>query len=81
MSYYDDICSRERFAKDTATHAMTILRDDGLYRHLRFKRPNTSSYYFDIITWPGYLAITGDMGAKSLLVFRSAGGCWLRAGF
>ena len=64
MSYYDDICSRERFAKDTATHAMTILRDDGLYRHLRFKRPDTSSYYFDIITWPGYLAITGDMGAN-----------------
>jgi hypothetical protein len=26
-----------RFAKDTATHRMTVLHDDGLYRHLRFE--------------------------------------------
>lgn len=64
MSYYDDICSRERFAADIKTHEMTILRDDGVYRHLRFKRPDSSTYYFDLITWPGHLAMTGDMGAN-----------------
>jgi hypothetical protein len=57
----------ERFTADVAGHEMTIMREDGLYRHLRFrrmvsrKRP-TSLYYFDLITWPGHLAIDGDMG-------------------
>lgn len=27
-----------RFARDTAQHEMTVLHDDGLYRHLRFQR-------------------------------------------
>jgi len=60
VSYYPKEAAR--FAKDTAEHAMTILHSDGLYRHLRFKKPGTSSYYFDLITWPGYLTIAGDMG-------------------
>jgi hypothetical protein len=61
----------ERFAADVAEHEMTIFRDDGLYRHLRFVRtavnektgkPELSSlYWFDLITWPGHLAIDGDM--------------------
>ncbi|EPJ7714344.1 hypothetical protein [Citrobacter freundii] len=51
-----------RFLVDTAFHRMEIIRDDGLYRHLRMKQPGTSCYYFDIITWPGYLTVTGDMG-------------------
>jgi hypothetical protein len=59
-SYYPK--EEARFAKDTAEHAMTILHSDGLYRHLRFKKPGTIFYYFDLITWPGYLTIAGDMG-------------------
>jgi hypothetical protein len=61
----------ERFAQDTANHEMTVLRDDGLYRHVRFqrvtinektgKRERSSFYWFDLITWPGCLAIRGDM--------------------
>jgi hypothetical protein len=50
-----------RFQRDTAEHEMTILRDDSLYRHLRFRAPGTSSYWFDLITWPGALVINGDM--------------------
>lgn len=58
------------FARDASTHQMTVLRDDGLYRHLRFlrmmeqedgTRKPTSFYWFDIITWPGVLTVTGDM--------------------
>lgn len=64
MSHYENICSIEQFSKDTATHEMTVLRDDGVYRHLRFKKPSSSSYYFDLVTWPGLLAITGDMGSN-----------------
>lgn len=52
----------ERFTKDTANHAMEVLREDGIYRHLRFKAPGTTCYHFDLITWPGYLCYTGDMG-------------------
>lgn len=51
-----------RFLIDTAFHRMEIIRDDGLYRHLRMQHPGTSCYYYDVITWPGYLTVTGDMG-------------------
>jgi hypothetical protein len=61
----------ERFAADVSHHEMTVLRDDGLYRHLRFVRvtqnaetgalERSSFYWFDLITWPGCLAVNGDM--------------------
>lgn len=67
-----NITIEERFAKDTAAHLMTVLHDDGLYRHLRFRnhvlcndaenRPGTSAYWFDLVTWPGALTINGDCG-------------------
>lgn len=43
-------------------HEMQILHEDGLYRHLRFKSPGTGIGYFDLITWPGCLAVAGDIG-------------------
>lgn len=43
-------------------HELTIIRDDGVYRHLRCCRPDTWSYGFEIVTWPGHLAISGDIG-------------------
>lgn len=52
-----------RFAGDTAHHQLEIVLDEGLHRHLRFRRPGTGCYGFDIVTWPGYLAISGDMGS------------------
>ena len=53
-----------RFKRDVAKHEMTVLHDDGLYRHLRFARPKPASfmYWFDLITWPGSLTIRGDIG-------------------
>lgn len=51
-----------RFNKDTEDHMLTVLHDEGLYRHLRFKNPENGFYWFDLITWPGCLTITGDMG-------------------
>lgn len=53
---------RGRFESDTAEHKLSVLLDDGLYRHLRFAKPGTSIYRFDLVTWPGYLAIVGDAG-------------------
>lgn len=54
--------SRLRFEAETREHVMSIIRDDGLYRHVRFKRPDDTFYFYDLVTWPGYLAIVGDAG-------------------
>lgn len=53
--------NEEEFLRDVSNHEMLIIRDDGLYRHIRFQRPDTSSMYFDLITWPNRLCYTGDM--------------------
>jgi hypothetical protein len=62
MSDYPEIAAR--FAADTSDHRMLILKDDGLYRHLRFtSRPHGyGEYWFDLITWPGCLTVRGDYG-------------------
>lgn len=54
--------SKERFDNEVERHELSVLRDDDLYRHLRFRRPDTITYWFDILTWPGYLAVVGDCG-------------------
>lgn len=56
------VLTTERFLNDVADHQMTVVRDDGIYRHVRFKHPDTICMHFDLITWPGYLCYTGDMG-------------------
>lgn len=53
---------KERFLKDTKNHTMEILKDDGLYRHLKFTNGGSQCYRFDIHTWPGFLCICQDMG-------------------
>lgn len=52
----------DRFKADIGKHEMRILREDGVARHVRFQRPGTMCMHFDLITWPGYLCYTGDMG-------------------
>lgn len=55
----------ERFRKDVSGHQMEVVLDapEGPHRHLRFRRPESFVFGFDIVTWPGHLAISGDMGA------------------
>lgn len=50
------------FRANTEKHEMRVLHDDGLYRHLRFAEPGTGIWHFDLVTWPGSLAIRGDIG-------------------
>lgn len=65
----------DRFASDIAgfkpttssdrairPHELTVKHDDGLYRHLLCKSPDSSIYWFEILTWPGSLALRGDIG-------------------
>lgn len=54
--------TENEFLRDVADHVMEVKRDDGVYRHIRFRKPGTMCMHFDLITWPGYLCYTGDMG-------------------
>lgn len=55
----------EYFKKNVEEHEMTVLLDtldDGTpYRHVRFAKPGTSIWSWSLITWPGHLAISGDL--------------------
>ena len=55
-------CTEAQFMKDVAEHGMTALRDDGVHRHIQFRKPGTGVDGFDLITWPGHLCFTGDRG-------------------
>lgn len=57
------LCTQEIFDSDTAEHVLTVFRDDGLYRHIKVAKPGLIDMHFEIVTWPGYLAYVGDMGA------------------
>lgn len=45
----------------TRKHQMTVLREEGVYRHIRFAEPGTGIWRFDLVTWPGHLVVTGDI--------------------
>lgn len=54
--------ARAQFESETTEHRMTVVHEDGLHRHLHFARPGTGMWSWSIITWPGHLAIAGDIG-------------------
>lgn len=55
-------CTEERFINDAKFHQINIVIDDQAHRFVRFKREKGSGYWFDLITWPGCLCISGDCG-------------------
>ncbi|WP_030670509.1 hypothetical protein [Streptomyces rimosus] len=56
MTEYPDIAAR--FARDTARHEMTVLHEEGLYRHLRFASPEQGHIVpFELIAWPYNLVV------------------------
>lgn len=57
------MCTQEQFLNDVAEHQMRVAHDDGLYRHLVFKKSWDSIYWFELVTWPGVMAIHGDCGS------------------
>jgi hypothetical protein len=51
MTDYREISAQ--FAKGAASHQMTVLHENGFYRHLKFTNPERGSFgAFQIITWP-----------------------------
>lgn len=59
---------KEKFLNDVSDHRLEIIKDDGLHRHIKLSKPDSSDMWFGIVTWPGYLCIHGDMGD---FLFRS----------
>jgi hypothetical protein len=55
-------CEKSQFLNDVKNHKMTIYRNDGVERRIRFAKPESSDMHFDLITWPGHLCYSGDMG-------------------
>ena len=51
------------FMRNISQHQLIVHHDDGVYRHITGKRPGTIDMHFNVVTFPGYLAYTGDMGA------------------
>ena len=51
----------KNFLEQTTDHQLVVLQDSGLYRHLRVQAPGTRMWSWDITTWPGHLATSGDI--------------------
>ncbi len=56
------------FARETTDHQLVVRHDDGLYRHLTFRAPETGLGIIHLVTWPHYLAVTG--GRDGFVFFR-----------
>ena len=54
--------TREQFLDKVKNHKLTIHKDDGVYRHITIHENDSNDYRFDIVTFPGYLVVTGYMG-------------------
>lgn len=54
--------TKEQFLNDVKNHQLQIIKEDGVYRHIRFKPADGSVMWFDLLTAPNRLLYTGDMG-------------------
>jgi hypothetical protein len=52
--------SRQRFDTEVRDHKMKVLRNDKVYRHLRFMNPRNGAYWFELHTGPHFLLFRGD---------------------
>lgn len=55
--------TKEEFLRCVQNHQMEVLLDNGVYRHLQFKAPETGNRLFHLVTFPGRLVCCGDMGS------------------
>lgn len=67
----------ESFLNDVKDHKINILLDNGVYRHIHCTK-GSCNQHFDIVTYPGHLVISGDMGTFTFQrledMFRFFGG-------
>ena len=49
------------FAAMTASHEIEVVHDIAMHRHIRMARPGERNWSWEVTTWPGGLAISGDI--------------------
>ena len=54
--------TEQDFLESVQEHVMTIENDSGVHRCVYFGKPGSSNCHFRLVTWPGHLAVSGDMG-------------------
>lgn len=57
-----DIPTREEFEANVKEHELTILHDDGIYRHIMMRRLDHNHQWYELISSPNLLTYNGDMG-------------------
>lgn len=53
---------KKRFERDVKDHGLIIRHDDDVYRHITMKRPESNNMSYSLVTFPGRLVYSGDMG-------------------
>ena len=61
----------EQFLDDVKNHELTIHQNNGVYRHLEFKKTDNSNPYFNITTFPNHLVITAYIDGLSYALVLS----------
>lgn len=54
---------KKDFLKRSEKLQMTIVKDDGVFRHLSFRDPEHNHGWFTVTTFPGHLVVVGDYGS------------------
>ncbi len=56
--------TKDQFLGDVSAHRIEVWKDDGIYRHIVFCKPNHRwDRFFSLTTVPGLLVYSGDMGS------------------
>lgn len=61
--------THESFLEDVRNHEMMVVVDNGVHRHLKFN-DGSPFFAFEIVTFPGYLVVVGDMGSFTFCRLR-----------
>nr|WP_233109105.1 hypothetical protein [Streptomyces sp. 14R-10] len=60
--------AQEQFASEAEGAGVSVLKDDGVYRHLRIHLPRASWKWCEVVTWPGALTLNGGLGCWTFTV-------------
>ena len=61
--YAPDRALEKEFFEHVKNHKIVVSLDNGVHRHITLKQPGTVNRQFHLVTFPGYLCYTGDMGS------------------
>lgn len=61
--YAPERALEKEFFEHVKNHKLVVSLDNGVHRHITLKQPGTVNRQFHLVTFPGYLCYTGDMGS------------------